>query len=67
MHLAIRRYQVDPGSIDEIMRHEKRDSYPSNLVIKSATHERNSRGGEIGRPVLHQPDTYAVCELSGGS
>ena len=36
-----------------------------NLAIKSATHEWNWRGREIGRPGLHQPYTYAVCELAG--
>src|SRR5215207_2343246 len=37
----------------------------ANLAIKSATHEWNWRGREIGRPGLHQPYTYAVCELAG--
>src|SRR5215212_9554576 len=37
----------------------------TNLAIKSATHEWNWRGREIGRPGLHQPYTYAVCELAG--
>jgi len=35
-----------------------------NLAIKSATHEWNWRGREIGRPGLHQPYSYAVCELA---
>ena len=38
--------------------------HQSNLAIKSATHEWNWRGREIGRPGLHQPYTYAVCELA---
>jgi hypothetical protein len=37
----------------------------ADLAIKSATHGWNRRGREIGRPGLHQPDAYAVCELSG--
>jgi RsiW-degrading membrane proteinase PrsW (M82 family) len=39
----------------------------ADLAIKSATHEWNWHGREIGRPGLHQPDAYAVCELSGVS
>jgi predicted ester cyclase len=37
---------------------------PADLAIKSATHEWNWRGREIGGPGLHQCDAYAVCELS---
>ncbi len=39
----------------------------ANLAMKSATHEWNWRGREIGRTGLHRPDTCAVCELSGVS
>jgi len=33
MHLAIRRYQVDPGSVDEVMRHIDEGFIP---IIKDA-------------------------------
>jgi hypothetical protein len=38
--------------------------FPTDLAINSATRGWNLRGREIGRPDLHQPDTYAVYELS---
>src|SRR5215203_5043149 len=37
----------------------------TDLAIKSATHQWNWRGREIGGPGLHQCDAYAVCALSG--